>query len=117
MSLVWTLLRYVLFSFLFFFLFVGMFLAYGWLFGPRISDEAFVIVVVAALLLPVAIWLRDRRRGVPAVPEPDPRELLRASLFSLAFGGFGLVLTAFFVWRYPNFTGSGSGSWPRAAGT
>lgn len=90
-------------------LFTGLLLAYGWLFGPRVSDEAFVIVVVASLLLPVAIGLRDRRRGGPAVPDPNPGQLLRASLFFFGLGGFGLLLTAYAVWRYPDFDRLGVG--------
>ena len=105
-----TLLRNALVYVLFFFVIVGLLLAYGYFFGPRISDEAFVIVVLAFLLFVVALWFRDRRRGKPPdVPEPDPRELLRASLFFLALGGFGLLLTAFVVWRYPNFDRLGFG--------
>ena len=99
-----TLLRYALAYALIFVLFVGSLLVYGRWFGPRISDEAFVIVVVASLLLPVAIWLRDRRRGEPpGLTGPNPGELLRASLFFLALGGFGLLMTAYAVWRYPHF--------------
>ena len=104
--LVLTLLGYVLF----FFLFVGLLLAYGWLFGPRISDEAFVILVLASLLVGVALWFRDRRRGKPPdVTGPDPGQLLRAPLFFLALGGFGLLLTAYAVWRYPDFDRLGVG--------
>jgi hypothetical protein len=85
-------------------LFTGLLLAYGWWFGPRMSDEAFVIAVVLIGLATLAIGLRARRRGeVPGLAGPNPEQLLRASLLSLALGGFGLLLTAFVVWKNPDF--------------
>jgi hypothetical protein len=105
-----TLLRNALVYVLAFLLMEGVLLAYLWWIGSHMSDEVFVIAVIAPLLLAFAVGLRDRRRGKPpGVTAPDPGQLLRASLFVLALGGFGLLTTAFTVWRYPNFDRLGFG--------
>lgn len=105
-----TLLRNALVYVLAFLLMEVVFLAYMWWIGTHMSDEVFLIAVTAPFLVALAVGLRDRRRGEPlGVTGPDPGQLLRASLFFLALGGFGLLLTAFVVWRYPNFDRLGFG--------
>jgi hypothetical protein len=105
-----TLLRNALVYVLAFVVMEVVLLAYLWWIGSHMSDEVFVIAIVVPLLLALAVGLRDRRRGEPpGVTGPDPGQLLRASLFFLALGGFGLLMTSFTVWRYPNFDRLGFG--------
>jgi hypothetical protein len=67
----------------------------------HMSDEAFVIAVVLIGLATLAVSLIARRREAPGMTDPDPVRLLRAYLFVLAVGGFGVLMAAFVVLTYP----------------
>lgn len=71
---------------------------------PRIhlSDEAFVVAVILLGLWTLALGLTARRREAPGMTDPDPDQQLRAYLFFLALGGFGVLSAAFVVLTYPD---------------